>query len=448
MMASHPGWWRYADVPHNWPLTTWQLVALLYLALVFFYHQRHHLAWYSGSRRWLALLDLTLLSFLEYIGTISPLLAMPLRALQIVVLTGQMPVWRNLRSAEKTFFMLYFAALVFSCCCSNFLLLATMPALVYAGLQATTFILLAMLMIGMNYRHIALAAGSLEQAELQRQRQLTALAQEQEQCLGFQRVLFKLLWQHSRQLKRLLQDFVYAQPPSIKLLAALQHQADLLLFMEALLIKKVVRREAVSSLNESVDLPAYLRDSFNQQLWLSDALVEPMAEHASGMHLRLRELNPIARPLVIADFRLWQWIIGCWLAYLLTPGRCCRWTEVLISSNADNQLHLQGIAQLNIQQITPQLEETVSCPLCQKKVRTLYLPYASTLGACNQCLRQKTENLLHKDWDMPPPDKPDTLPGLWLARHLLHRFSLGQVHYGISDGDGWEYWITLVLTNA
>ena len=444
MMASHLTWWRYAGGPENWPLTTWQLVAMVYLALLFLYHYRHDIAWYAGHRRWLALLDLALLSFLEYVGAISPLLAIPVRAVQIVVLAGSLPTWRNLLPPEKLFFVLYFAMLVFSCCCSNFLLIATIPALLYAVLQGTAFMLLAMLVTSMNYRQIELVTTSREQAKQQGQWQLVAVSKEHERNTGYQRVLFKLLWQHSWQLNRLLEDRPHSCPPPPGLLSALQHQLDLLAFLEALLIKKVVRQESRPALVESIDLPAYLRDSFSEQLALSNALVEPLADHAPGMHLQLQDLDAIARPLPIAGFRLWQWIIGGWLAYLLMPGRCAGCSKVLISS-ADSQLYLKGIGKINVQQITPQLEEAVSCPLCQKKVRSLYLPYASTLGACKDCLRQKTENQLHKDWGMPPPDRPDTAPGLWLARHLLYRFDLGGVHYGIDNWEAWEYWITLVV---
>ena len=147
-----------------------------------------------------------------------------------------------------------------------------------------------------------------------------------------------------------------------------------------------------------------------------------------------KDTKPISSTFLYLE-PLSTWILYQWSLYLLDNEI----KELNISVvDKDDFLSIKGSVRLNIQAIDS--DGTSSCPICDKKVRSLYSNH-NKKEMCLQCCRKILENELRQDWE----ENNTSLDIVWLIRKWINIYQLGNIQCGISNWENYEYFITLIL---
>jgi hypothetical protein len=419
------------------PDWVWKLTATIYFLSILLYHFLQSIQPYQGVRKWLVFLDLGFLTFLEYVGVIANPVAMALRYLQVAL------VAIHVHSPNCRFFSLYLLAMGLSSSISFlFQGYSIIPLFVYSSLQVLSLTLLFFIITcqrkWQDWQDNALGL----EKERKSWRRITLQQKFSQINKSCSHALLKYLYTLCKSSQKLQEmESRGISEKWLQVREALQRQIDLVLLVEARLLKKPAPKEAIKSFEENLKLESYLQKYFQDALVLNQFLTTHSPENVPKLQIHV--MDEASTQSKISS--LGWWVVFRWLDYFLVPGRWANGLKIVLCSSP-NQISVKGVSNIKVQEVNAS-EDNLSCPLCQSKVKTLYNPFPATLGSCKECLKHKVEQQLKRDWEILPAEKPQSTP-LWLAKQLVAQFELGDIQYGIGDWNSWEYFVELIIKKS
>lgn len=423
----------------NIPAWGWAITLGFYLVGNAIYHAWHHLFPYTNTRRWLAVIDLFVLTTLEVIHIMPQGVLVALRYLQVACVgVANLPPSPN---SSSPFWWCYWSSMAVACGISSFTENSGHWSLAIAATLAQGGIAVACYLVLVHYSHYLLSlAGEVAEEKLvcltrYRLRQHETIVDTSSGAIldhlcRYQKITQRLYEQASRQAQpgnRPTHDVIQALDARVALLVAMSQRIAL---------------PSDSQDLEDIQVKQLLPQYFTEALLLSPF---PPIENAAFVspQLQISWMDDVPAVLPIRGFLWWRFIIASWLDYFLSWGQMRHLTVSV--SQYENNYTLKGIAQIGALE-SKQQGESNKCPQCLRGVRNLYeISGLSVKSACRECLRTHAEKKLQEDWQILVASSPSPPNLWWLARALLLHFPLGYIHCGITNWEQWEYFITLTI---